>query len=557
MPDQSQNTMSRPDLDERQVSRRTLLRGAGLLGVGVGFGLTGLLSACGIAAENKDAAGQPTGAAGGTLTLGIDATSAVIDPAFYTSLGDWMAVDCICRGLTFISFETNEPTPDLAESWKVSEDELTYTFVLRKGVTFHDGTTLTSADVLASLNRQFDPKDKTLPKGATRPLASLGANVAALTAVDEGTVKLVLKKPDRTVLARLSDIGGRIISKAALAKYGADIGKNLVGTGPFKYSAATAGQSITLESFDGFRLGKPPIDRLVLRQVQDPSTIVSSLLSGDLSATQFTPYSAVSQMKQDDSVTVQNTPLGFDAILLIDARRIPEVKVRKAINLAIDRAAIVAQAFFGVAAEPVGYAIPPSQTSHDTGLADLSAHDTAAAKRLLEEAGAVGREVGLMAASDSWHPKAAQIIAQNLTDIGLKVKTDSVDPSTYFSRLVDKNDEFHELMIWERNSYIPDPDNMVGSMANPAGLYGSTLSGLDTLDGADTLAGELFDAKNLPDGPERTSAYSKIQRRWAEDYMVLSMLAYSTNLVVSNSQVKGMNVKALSNHRCFMERSSV
>ena len=557
MSDQSQNTMSRSDLAERQVSRRTLLRGAGLLGVGVGFGLTGLLSACGVAAENKDAAGKPTGAAGGTLTLGIDATSAVIDPAFYTSLGDWMAVDCVCRGLTFISFETNEPTPDLAESWKISEDGLTYTFALRKGVTFHDGTALTSADVLASLGRQFDPKDKTLPKGATRPLASLGANVAALTAVDEGTVKLVLKKPDRTVLARLSDIGGRIISKAALTKYGADIGKNLVGTGPFKYSAATAGQSITLESFDGFRLGKPPIDRLVLRQVQDPSTIVSSLLSGDLSATQFTPYSAVGQMKQDDSVTVQNTPLGFDAIMMIDARRIPEVKVRKAINLAIDRAAIVAQAFFGVAAEPVGYAIPPSQNGHDTALADLSTHDVAAAKRLLEEAGAVGREVRLMAASDSWHPKAAQIIAQNLTDIGLKVKTDSVDPSTYFSRLVDKSDAFHELMIWERNSYIPDPDNMVGSMANPAGLYGSVLSGMDTLDGADALAKELFEAKNLPDGPERTGAYSKIQRRWAEDYMVLSMLAYSTNLVVSNAQVKGMNVKALSNHRCFMERSSV
>ncbi|MFC5833896.1 ABC transporter substrate-binding protein [Nonomuraea insulae] len=537
------------------MSRRTLLRGAGL-----GFGLTGLLSACGIAAENTD--GQPDGqpaaaAAGGTLTLGIDATSAVIDPAFYTSIGDWMAVDCVCRGLTFISFETNEPTPDLAESWKISDDELTYTFTLRKGVTFHDGTTLTSADVLASLNRQFDPEDKTLPKGASRPLASVGTNVESLKAVDEGTVEMVLKKADRTVLARLSDIGGRIISKAALDKHGAEIGKNLVGTGPFTYSAATAGQSITLEAFDGFRLGRPPIDRLVLRQVQDPSTIVGSLLSGDLSATQFTPYSAVGQMKQDDSVTVQNIPYGFDAIMMIDARRIPELKVRQAINLAVDRAAIVAQAFFGVGAEPAGYAVPPAQNGHDTSLADLSKHDVEGAKRLLAEAGAVGREVRLMAPSDTWHAKAAQIVAQNLSDIGLKVKSDSVDPSTYFTRLADKDDEFHELMIWERNSYIPDPDNMVGSMAAPTGLYGSTITGMDTLDGADAFAADLFEAKNLPDGPERTAAYSKIQRRWAEEYMVLSMLACSTNLVVSGAQVKGMNVKALSNHRCFMEQAGV
>lgn len=87
------------------------------------------------------------------------------DPAFYTTLGDWMVVDCVCRGLTFIDFETNDPQPDLAESWEISDDQLTYTFKLRSGVKFHDGTDFTSADVLASLNRQFDEKDKTLPEG--------------------------------------------------------------------------------------------------------------------------------------------------------------------------------------------------------------------------------------------------------------------------------------------------------------------------------------------------------------------------------------------------------
>lgn len=297
MPDQSQGTPAlRPA--EPQVSRRTVLRGASLLGVGAGFGLTPLLAACGVADDGSEKSGGGSGK-GGTLTLAIDSTSAVNDPAFYTTLGDWMAVDCICRGLTFISFESNEPTPDLAKSWKISDDQLTYTFTLRDGVKFHDGTTLSSADVLATLNRQFDPENKTLPKGASRPLASLGNNVASLTAEDDLTVKLVLKAPDRTVLAQLSDIGGRVISKAALDKYGSGIGKHLVGTGPFKFASATSGQSITLEAFDDFRLGRPPIDRLVLRQVQDPSAIVSSLLSGDVSATQFTPYSAVEQLKSD------------------------------------------------------------------------------------------------------------------------------------------------------------------------------------------------------------------------------------------------------------------
>jgi ABC-type transport system substrate-binding protein len=281
------------------------------------------------------------------------------------------------------------------------------------------------------------------------------------------------------------------------------------------------------------------------------------LLSGDLSATQFTPYSAIQRLKSDASVTVYDTSLGFDAILMMDARRIPELAVRQAINLAIDRKAILAQAFFGVGALPVGYAIPPAQAGHDPSLADLSAQNVDEAKRLLASAGAVGRQVHLMAASDSWHPKAAQIIAQNLTDIGLKVVTDSVDPAAYFNRLLKPDDQFHELMIWERNSYVPDPDNMVGAMARPAGVYGDFISGLKTLAGAASFSDELFAAKNLPDGAERTAAYTKIQRRWAGDYMVLSMLGYSTNPVVSGSKVKGMNVNALGNHRCFMEKASV
>jgi ABC-type transport system substrate-binding protein len=536
----------------QEMSRRALLRGAGLLGVGVGFGLTGLLTACGVAADDANHA-----SAGGTLTLGIDGTSAVNDPAFYSTLGDWMAVDCVCRGLTFISFETNDPQPDLAESWDISADGLTYTFHLRKGVTFHDGTTFTAADTLASLGRQFNADDKTLPDGAARLLADIGPNVVSMTAVDAYTVRIVLKSADRTLLNRLSDIGGRIISKAALDKYGKDIGKHLVGTGPFMFRSATAGQSIVLEAFADFRLGKPPIDRLVLQQVQDPTTIVSSLLSGDLSATQFTPYSAIGQLKTDKSVTVYETPQGFDAIMMIDARRIPEIEVRKAINLAIDRKAIIAQAFFGIAALPDGFALPPSLAGHDPGLADLSTQNLTEAKRLIEAKGAVGREVRMMAASDSWHPKVVQIITQNLTDIGLKVSSDLVDPATYFTRLLDTTDKFHDLMIWERNSYIPDPDDMIGAMAMPDSLYGDTLSGFNKLSGAAAFTDDLTKAKNLPNGAARTAAYTDIQRRFAEQYMVLSMLAYSTNPVVSGAKVNGMNVDALANHRCFMEKASV
>jgi ABC-type transport system substrate-binding protein len=349
----------------------------------------------------------------------------------------------------------------------------------------------------------------------------------------------------------------RIISKAALEKYGSGIGRNLIGTGPFRFTSATAGQNITLEPFDGYRLGRPAVDRLVLQQVTDPSAIVNALLSGDVSATQFTPYPALDRLRNEKSVVVHDTATSFAAFMMMDVRRIPELAVRKAINLAVDRQAVIGQAFAGAAVPPDGYAIAPHQDVYDPGLADLSRTDIAEARRLVRAAGATGRTVRLMAATDSWHPKAAQIIAQNLTDIGLEVEADAVDPAAYFTRLLAPDDRYHDLMIWERNGYLPDADDMIGVLARPFGVYGDLISGFATLPGSAGFAEALFEAKNIADVTDRRARYSEIQRRWAEGFMTLTMLAFAANPVVSGASVVGLNWKALSSHRCYVEGARV
>jgi peptide/nickel transport system substrate-binding protein len=526
--------------------------------------LPGFLAACGGGNQSDTGGGNGSDGApatrGGTLTLAVDGTNGIADPAFYTTLGDWMAVDCICRGLTFIDFQTSEPQPDIAERWEVSDDGRIYRFILREGIKFHDGTTLTSADVLRSLQRQLDPKDPTLPPGGSGPLfTAVGPNIRKMDPVDDLTFEIRLRVPDALLTSKLSDIGGRIISSAALEKYKKDIGSNLIGSGPFKLAEARQGEAMTLEAFDGYKDGRPPIDRLVLQQTQDPSTIVGSLIGGQIGATQFTPYSALDQLSDNSKVTVYDTKRGFDAFVMMDVRRpvLKDIAVRKAVNLAIDRDAIIQQAFFGVADVPEGYAIPKTQPCHDPGLADLSVQNMAEAQRMIEEAGAKGKRVYVMAASDSWHPKAAQIIVQNLNDAGLDAKAEIVDPGTYAGRIFDPSDPNHDLMVWERNSFVPDPDNMVGAMANPQQIYGTVVSGQAELPGQARYVPALIRARNLPNGDERTQAYTDIQRRWADEVMVLAMLAYSANPVVSGANVKGMNVEALANHRCFMEEASV
>lgn len=544
-----------------RITRRRLLTRAGGIGVG-SLTLPGLLAACGSGNQSQTASASASTAArrGGTLTLAVDGTQGIADPAFYTTLGDWMAVDCICRGLTFIDFISTQPQPDLAESWQISNGGRTYRFNLRRGVKFHDGTTLTSKDVVRSLQRQLNPKDPTLPPGGSGPFfTAVGTNVLSITGPDPYTVEFKLRVPDAQLLAKLSDIGGRVISSAALEKYGKNIGSHLVGTGPFMLTSAQQGQAMTLSAFPDYHAGRAYLNRLVLQQVQDPSTIVSSLISGQIGATQFTPYSALSQLSHNSNVHVYHTKRGFDAFAMMDMRRpvLKDIRVRQAINYAIDRNAILHDAFFGDADLPDGYAIPRTQPCHDPGLAYLSQQNMAKATQLVNAAGAKGKRVWILSASDSWHPKANQIIVQNLQQVGLDAQSVLVAPGTYASRVFNPKDPQHDVMIWERNSYVPDPDNMVGAMANPEQIYGAVVSGQVTLPNPQKWVNDLIHARNLPNGPARTQAYSAIQRRWADQAMVLAMLAYSANPVVSGANVTGMNVEALSNHRCFMERASV
>ncbi|MCU1527012.1 MAG: twin-arginine translocation pathway signal [Frondihabitans sp.] len=542
------------------ISRRGLLKGAGT--AGIGLGIASLLTACGVSSSSSTSTATTGGKKGGTLTLGIDGTGGVFDPAFYDTIGDWMVVDSVCRGLTFIDFVSNKAQPDLATKWTVSDDGLTYVFTLRENVKMHDGTTFSSADVLRSYQRQFNPNDPSLPTGASRQIAAVGLNVASMAATDAHTFTMVLKAKDALLPARLSDVGGRIISAAAIKKYGKDIGKHLVGSGPFEYVSSTSGQQVVLKAFEGYWKGRAKVDRLVMQQIQDQSTIISSLESGDISATQFTPYSAVKQLEASSSVTVYKTPNGADAMLFMDTRQaaLKELEVRQAINLAIDRDAILAKAFYGKGALPKGYTIPPSQASYDPSLASLSTKNVAKAKALLESAGATGRTIKLISASDSWHVTAAQIIQQNLEAIGLKVTTSSLTPAAYAGALFDPTSSSHDLMIWERNSYVPDPDNMIGALGSPSGVYGTFLTGWSTTSPAalaTSIQASLTDAANTPNGSSRTAKYTAVQKTVADKIAPFSMLAAFTNPVTSTTNVKGMNVAALSAHRCFMENATV
>jgi peptide/nickel transport system substrate-binding protein len=540
------------------LSRRGFLVRAGALGLAT-MPLGAFLTACSQSTSDSGANGAMAKLRkGGTLTFAIDGTNGVLDPAVYTTLGDWMGVDCVCRGLTTMDFKTPAPSMAMAESSKLSGDGKTLTLTLRQGVTFHDGSTFTAQDCVRSFNRQLQDQDATRPASSTRPIrGSTNRNITGLRAVDERTLEIGLAQPDVTFLSRLSDISCRIISAAALDKYGTSVGQHLVGAGPFKLVSAVPQQAITLEAFTGYFGGSPLIDRLVLQQVTDPSSLNAGLQSGQISASSFVAHSSAKSLAANPKVTVYETPRLVAVFLLMNATdpALSDIRVRQAVNLCVDRAQIAQNAFFGYADQPTGYLLPSAEVGYDASLADLSAYDVARATQLVTEAGATGRAIELIAQNNNWYPKAAQILEENLKAIGLVPTVKLFDPGTFSGKVFDL--KAHQLALWERNGYVPDPEDLVNNMLSSSGSYANRGTGHATLDSASVKQLDAMLVKGLQtsDADQRKAAYSQAQRFFAEKFMTISMVVHAQNIVAATADLGEIGPEALSSQRMQLEKA--
>jgi ABC-type transport system substrate-binding protein len=543
------------------LSRRKLLVNAGALGLGamsLGAILDALSPSSAAAASNV---GQTLrqATAGGTLVFAVDSTAGVADPATFTSFGDWMVVDSVCRGLMIIDFKTTKTfgNPDLASGWNVSDNGLLYQFKIRQNLKFHDGTTVTANDCARSFNRQLLDRDPTLPVGGTMALrGATGRNISGVRAVGNDTFEIRLIKPDRLLPARLSDVPARIISAAALDQYKDRIGSNLVGAGPFKWASGKAGESIVVEAWSGFPGGKPAVDRIVFQQTSDPSALVAGLLTNQIHVSSLAPYNAASSLGKSKKTKLYDTRKLVSTFVMMNMTKpsLKDLRVRQAINYAIDREAVIKSAFFGQAELPRGYNISSTEVGFDPKLAKYSVRNVAKAKQLVQQANANGLSVEIAAENSSWHPAAAQIVAKNLEEIGLAPKIRLVTAGTFSGVAFDING--HELIVWERNSYVPDPDNKVGNMFESTGTYSRFATGQNVaVDSAlnAKIDGLILQARNETNKAKRKTLYTNVQSLLCETVMNCAMLAYARNVVVSAGNVSNLNADGLSTERAYFD----
>jgi peptide/nickel transport system substrate-binding protein len=317
----------------------------------------------------------PAGAQG-TIRVALGTTLSQLDPAKTTIGDEYVYVHLVFNGLSRIDPDMSVK-PDLAESWTASDDLKIWTFRLRQGVKFHHGRVLDSEDVVATVRRILDPET------GSRARTNL-TMVETVEAVDPLTVRFKLNQSYAGFADVFADRQMRIVAKDRLG----ELSTQPIGTGPFVFKSWSPGDRLELaKNPDYFEKGMPKLDGVTLRIIPESAARIAALESGAIDIVWSMPYESVDKFKNHPAVRVDgiSTPTWDGVILNNDRPPFNDLRVRKALALTIDKAAIVELALFGQG-EPTFSPIPPSHPYFNKSL-PVPAPDIAQAKKLLAEAG--------------------------------------------------------------------------------------------------------------------------------------------------------------------------
>jgi peptide/nickel transport system substrate-binding protein len=384
-----------------------------------------VLTACG-GGESVDTGGGEGGGGGGgdTLVAAVSARPDQFDPHVTTAYPSFQVLENVYDTLVVPNAEDLTMEPSLAESWETSEDGLTWTFTLREGVTFHDGSEFDSADVVYSYNRIIDEELSN---------SFRFQNVGSVTADGAQTVVITLTRPTPNLLERIGSFKGMAILPEGAADQ-VDLTTEAVGTGPFRLESSDASSTV-LTAYEDYWGGTPSIGGVEFRYVTEPAAALTALQNGEVQWTDNVPPQQIESLGGDDTVELQTTPSVDYWYLSMNYARPPfdNRDVRRAIAFAVDREAVAEAAWFG-AAQPNQTAIPEDSFFH-TDYAPFEP-DPDQARQLLQQAGVqTPLTMGLMVTDE--FPEtvtAAQVIASQLEPIGINVEIETLDFATWLDR---------------------------------------------------------------------------------------------------------------------------
>ncbi|QRG70102.1 ABC transporter substrate-binding protein [Brevibacillus choshinensis] len=443
----------------------------------------------------------------------------------------------------------SELVPGLAESWEVTPDGLTYTFHLRKNVKFHNGEIFKADDVLFTFDRMLDPKTKALNTdfldmitGAQERMDGKADSVSGIKVIDDNTIEITLSEAFAPFVANLATPAGSIYNRKATTEAGDQFGiepEKTVGTGPFKLSKWSLNDSVEMTSFADYWRGAPKFDGIVMKIVPDAETNRMLFETGKLDILDLEDSaSQIPQFKGDEkwkNQIVSGPIVGVYYYAFNEGMEaLGDVRVRKALQMAIDRQTLLDKLYYGEGKLVHGIS-PPGLLGYNPDLAEIP-FDPEKAKALLAEAGYPnGFDMEIAQVTDSPNTlKMNEAVQAMLSKVGVKVKINQMDESTYFAtRKEGKLASAHNNWSADYN----DPDNFFYTFFSSKNAKARSFNYTNK-----AVQDDLEKARTMVNQEERIKLYQELEKKIVhEDAAWLPLFALN-HLFVVQPRVKNFQV---------------
>jgi len=494
---------------------------------------------------------------GGTLVFGRGGDSVGLDPAYETDGNSFMVIDNILEALVFYKDESTALEPGLASSWDISEDGKNYTFHLRKGVKFHDGTPFNADAVVFSIGRMmkepnvtFKGKGWDIPKQERPPeywqMMEMDDTIGSIEATDEYTVVFKLKRVEAPTLNNLGMDFADIISPTAFMKNPKEFLRNPVGTGPYKFVKWIRDDRIILERNKDYwdKSAGPYLDKVVFRAIPENSVRFLELKGGNIHICQFPNPADLPMARKDPNLKIISQPgmnIGYLGFGLTKEPWKSNVHLRRAVAHAINRKAIVDNIYQGMG-EVAKNCIPPTMWGYNTDIPGYK-YDPELAKQELAKAGfpeAKGLDeltLWSMPVPRPYNPEGLKVgiaMLGDLAKIGITARIVSYDWGTYLKRQREQPPDMDFFQLgWTGDN--GDPDNFLAVLFD-----GLASPSIRTQWKNETYHKYMLDGKKTVDQSERTAIYKKAQQLMYDEVPVVP-IAHST--VIMPVQKNVMNFK--------------
>jgi peptide/nickel transport system substrate-binding protein len=443
------------------------------------------------------------------LRIGLQEDPDLLDPHQARTFVGRLVFTALCDKLVDIDEKLNI-VPRLATSWTFSEDGKTVVMKLRQGVVFHDGEKFDAKAAKYNIERALN-----LPQSRRK---SEIASIASVDVVDDYTIKLNLKEPSSPLLSQFADRAGMMVSPKAAEAMGADLAKNPVCSGPFKFVERVQNDRIVLERFPNFwNKAQIHFDKVTFVPIPDTTVRLANLQSGQLDLLERLAATDIPKVKADARLVLNPVVgLGYSSFTL-NVGKTPRAqtplgqdpRVREAVDLAIDRV-VLNQVVFNGEFEPGNQPVPPGSPYYAKTV-PLPKRDVAKAKELLKAAGQPNFSFEMQVPNDSQQQQVAQVLQGMMAEAGIAMKIVSIEFATILQNQT-KRDYQASLVGW---SGRPDPDGNIHIFLK----HGAPLNESDY---DNPEVGKLLDeARTTYDVAKRQAIYAKAAELYSKDRPII------------------------------------